>query len=81
MCYMKYKPITLGEIQTERDSTSEGAECHSRGHQVCSHSVVPQHFMEHEGSLPNSEELSNSTYPELDQSSPTRPILFPRDLS
>jgi hypothetical protein len=36
-----------------------------------------QDFMEPEGSLPSSQELSNCTYPELDQSSPqhSRPIL------
>jgi hypothetical protein len=27
-----------------------GAEYHSRGHKLCSHSVVSQHFMEPEGS-------------------------------
>jgi hypothetical protein len=39
------------------------------------HSIVSQHFMEPEGSIPNSQELSNCSYPELDQSSPHHPHL------
>jgi hypothetical protein len=31
---------------------------------------ITQHFMEPEGSLPSSQELSTCTYPEPDQSSP-----------
>jgi hypothetical protein len=38
------------------------------------HSIVFQHFMEPEGSIPNSQELSTCSYPELDQSSPHHPI-------
>jgi hypothetical protein len=34
------------------------------------HSIVSQHFMELEGSIPNSQELSTCSYPEPDQSSP-----------
>jgi hypothetical protein len=34
------------------------------------HSIVSQHFMEPEGSKPNSQELSTCFYPESDQSSP-----------
>jgi hypothetical protein len=34
------------------------------------HSIVSQHFMEPEGSIPNSQELSICSYPEPDQSSP-----------
>jgi hypothetical protein len=49
-----------------------------RGHKLCSHSVVSQHFMEPEGSLPHSQELSTCTYPGTDQSSPHRPILSTR---
>jgi hypothetical protein len=52
-----------------------GAEHHSRGHKLCSHSVVSQHFMEPESSLPRSQELSTSTYPQPDQSSPQHSIL------
>jgi hypothetical protein len=52
-----------------------GAEHHSRGHKLCSHSVVSQHFMEPEGSLPCSQELSTCTYPLPDQSSPQHSIL------
>jgi hypothetical protein len=33
------------------------------------HSIVSQHFMEPEGSIPNSHELSTCSYPEPDQSS------------
>jgi hypothetical protein len=32
------------------------------------HSIVSQHFMEPEGSIPNSQELSTCSYPEQDQS-------------
>jgi hypothetical protein len=38
------------------------------------HSIVSQHFMEPEGSTPNSQELSTCPYPEPDQSSPHHPI-------
>jgi hypothetical protein len=38
------------------------------------HSTVSQHFMEPEGSIPNSQELSNCFYPEPDQSTPHHPI-------
>jgi hypothetical protein len=38
------------------------------------HSIVSQHFMEPEGSIPNSQELSTCCYPEPDQSSPYHPI-------
>jgi hypothetical protein len=34
-----------------------------------------QHFMEPEGSLPSSQELSTGTYPEPNQSSPQHSIL------
>jgi hypothetical protein len=34
-----------------------------------------QHFMEPEGSLPRSQELSTCTYPEPNQSNPQHPIL------
>jgi hypothetical protein len=37
------------------------------------HSIVSQHFMEPEGSIPNSQELSICSYPEPDQSSPHYP--------
>jgi hypothetical protein len=40
-----------------------GAECHSRGHKLCSHLVVSQHFMESEGSLLSSQELSTCICP------------------
>jgi hypothetical protein len=43
---------------------------------MCSHSVVFQHFMEPEGSLPRSQELPTCTYPEPDQSGPQHSVLF-----
>jgi hypothetical protein len=39
-------------------------------HQLWSHSVVSHHFMQLEGSLLHSQELSTCSYPEPDQSSP-----------
>jgi hypothetical protein len=38
------------------------------------HSIVSQHFMEPEDSIPNSQELSTCSYPEPAQSSPHYPI-------
>jgi hypothetical protein len=38
------------------------------------HSIVSQHFMESEGSIPSSQELSTCSYPEPDKSSPHHPI-------
>jgi hypothetical protein len=38
------------------------------------HSIVSQHFIEPEGSIPNSQELSTFSYPEPDQSSPHHSI-------
>jgi hypothetical protein len=38
--------------------TTYRGEHFSRGHQMLGHSVVSQHFMEPEGSTPNSQELS-----------------------
>jgi hypothetical protein len=52
-----------------------GAEHHSRGHKLGSHSVDSQNFMEPESSLPSSQQPSTCTYPEPDQSSPQRSIL------
>jgi hypothetical protein len=57
-----------------------GAEHYSRGHQLCSHSTVSQHFMEPEGSLPR-QELFTCFYPEQDQSSPHHAILYLQDSS
>jgi hypothetical protein len=47
---------------------------------LCSHSAVFQHFMETEGSLPSSQELSTCTYPEPDQPSPQHSILSLKSL-
>jgi hypothetical protein len=51
-----------------------GAEHYSRDPQSLGHSIVSQQFMEPEGSIPNSQELSTCPYPEPDQSSPRHPI-------
>jgi hypothetical protein len=40
-----------------------------------------QHFMEPEGSLPSSQELTTCTYPEPNQSSPQHSLLFLKDPS
>jgi hypothetical protein len=49
--------------------TDSGAEHYSRGH-----SIVSQHFMEPEGSLPHSQELFTCHYSEPDQASLHHPI-------
>jgi hypothetical protein len=56
-------------------TNSCGAEYHSHGHKLCSHSVDSQHFMEPECSLPSTQELPTCTYPKSDQSSPQHSIL------
>jgi hypothetical protein len=43
-----------------------GAEHYSRGPQFFGHSTVSQDFMEPEGSVPNSQQLSTCSYPEPD---------------
>jgi hypothetical protein len=53
------------------------AEHYLRGHQLLSHSIVSQHFMEPKRSLPHSQELSTCSYPEPGQSSPYHPIQPP----
>jgi hypothetical protein len=52
----------------------DGTEHYSRDPQLLDHSIVSQDFMEPEGSIPNSQELSTCPYPEPDQSSPQHPI-------
>jgi hypothetical protein len=52
-----------------RNNWLYGAEHYSIGHQLCSHKIVSEHFMEPEGSLPHSQELPTCPYPEPDQSS------------
>jgi hypothetical protein len=68
-------PLYLCYFHNFKNLTKCGAEYRSRGHKMCKHSVVSQHFMEPEGSLPSSQELSTFTYPEPDQSSPQHSIL------
>jgi hypothetical protein len=55
----------------------------TRDHRFCSHSRSSQHFMEPEGSLPHSQELSNCPYPDPDDSTqqPPLPILALQDSS
>jgi hypothetical protein len=55
--------------------TNYEAEHYSRGHQLCNHLIVSQHFMEPEGSSSNSQEVSTCLYPLPDQSSPHHLIL------
>jgi hypothetical protein len=43
---------------------------------LCSHSIGSQYFVEYEGSLPTSQELTTCPYPEPDQSSPHYPHLI-----
>jgi hypothetical protein len=62
-------------VHKERSDLWCRAEHHSRGRKLCSHSVDSQHFMETESSLPSSQELSTSTYPEPDHFSPQHSIL------
>jgi hypothetical protein len=45
----------------------------SRRHQLCSRSIIPQHFMKPKVSFPCSQKLCTFIYPELDQSSPHHP--------
>lgn len=47
----------------------------------CAATQTSQHFMEHIGSLPHSEELATCPYPELEQSSQNLPNLSFQDPS
>jgi hypothetical protein len=60
----------------ELSTTQEATSC------VARHSIASQHFMEHKGSLPQSQELSNCPYPEPDQSSqnPATHSISPRSI-
>jgi hypothetical protein len=62
-------------LEAKYDSSIYGAEYYLRAHKLCSPSIISQHFMEPEGSLPRSQELSTCTYPEPDQFSQRYPIL------
>jgi hypothetical protein len=63
----------LRRVQSTIKITSQpyGAEHYSRDSLLLGHSIVSQHFMEPEGSIPNSQELSTCPYLEPDQSSPS----------
>jgi hypothetical protein len=67
--------MTLLYFLREIHSLTDGAEPFLKSHQLCSHSVTSQHFMEPEGSLPYSQDPSTGPHPEPDQSSPYHPIL------
>jgi hypothetical protein len=45
-------------------------------HQLCSHSIVSQHFREPEGSIPRSQEFSACPYPEPIQSTTSNLYIF-----
>jgi hypothetical protein len=49
--------------------------CVLRSRQLCSYSRTSQDFMEHESSLPCSQQSSTGPYPEPNQFSPCHPIL------
>jgi hypothetical protein len=55
---------------------THGVEPFLRSRQLYSYSRTYQHFMEHEGSLPSSQEPSTGPYPERDQSNPHHFFLY-----
>jgi hypothetical protein len=55
-------------------SLTNGAEPFLRSRQLCSYSKTSNHFMEHEGSLPCSQEPSTGPYPEPDQCNAYHPL-------
>jgi hypothetical protein len=64
----------MGNVQNCDSYIVSGAEHYLRDLWLFGHSIVSQHFMEPEGSLPHSQELSTCPYPETGQSSPHHPI-------
>jgi hypothetical protein len=54
-------------------SLTHGAEPFLRSYQLCSYSRTSQHFMESDGPLACSQELSAGPYPKPDQSNPSHP--------
>jgi hypothetical protein len=69
--------LSLHEVQSKllTHSLTYGTEPFLRSCQLCRYSTTSQHFMEPEGSLPCSQELSTGPYSDPDQSSPYHPIL------
>jgi hypothetical protein len=75
---MKFHIMQLSTITSNFISIitlTHGAEPILRSCQLCSHSRTSQNFMESEGLLPCSKELSTGPYSEPDQSNPYYPIL------
>jgi hypothetical protein len=70
--------VVVWLIVTGRKLAQNIIVCHkvkkSKAIPVTGHSIVSQHFVEPEGSIPNSQELSTCSFPSPDQSSPHHPI-------
>jgi hypothetical protein len=64
-----------GSAHSLNHPLTHGTDPFLRRHQLCSYLRISQHFMELEGSLPYSQELSTGPYPELDWSNPYHLIL------
>jgi hypothetical protein len=68
------KVVTLN-YNIEFSDCLYGAKHHTKTHQLCTHSIVSKRFIEPEGSLPRSQELSTCPYTEPNQSSKHHYIL------
>jgi hypothetical protein len=69
-----WKVVLMLQDRRGRRDNNCGAEYHSRGHQLRSLRMVSQHLMEHEGSLPRSQELLSCPSHEPHQSNPVNTI-------